>query len=104
MHIPHAHSNTKREPRRGRCWPPERATPENEVDISRGERPAFDASARSQGVAGSNLVSVDKPMLDEQPLQAEKPSLIVGACQVDLRRKQFRSPLGSCRSGYRRDG
>jgi hypothetical protein len=40
-------------------------------------------------VAGRDLVRIDEAALDQHSLEAEKPALVIGAGEIDLRREQL---------------
>jgi hypothetical protein len=66
-----------------------RAAPRDPLNIGQRESAALQALAGTEGVTGRQLVGFDNSVPNEQLHAAQKPSLIVGTGQVDIRRQQF---------------
>src|SRR4029453_13489702 len=58
-------------------------------NIGQSKPAASQAFTGAQGAPGRDLVGIDEAALSEQAHVAQKPFLVVGAGQIDSRRKKF---------------
>src|SRR5476649_1852343 len=83
MNVLRAHAIAGIEPRRGGCGSTERAALQNALHGGHREHAAGQSRAGIQRAASRYLVGFNETALSEHSLEAEKPSLVIGACQVD---------------------